>query len=461
MKKRPALLTGMLAQLVLLLCVCIFRSDLIGFSLSAVLLAGAVMVFPFICLRNPPQAAEGKDGERTEDAPDLTETKPAPPPSGRSAAGGREEAAGRGTERGGAAGADASGPGKTAYKHTPTILVADDSEINRAILSEILGQHGLLTVEACDGQEAVDIIREWDISLVLMDLEMPVMDGKEATAQIRGMGKLPQDVPILAMTAHTNDSLRMDCLSLGMNGYLTKPVDLQELYAALQKWLPGGLAGAAGETGGGGTLKETAKNVRGAPIDIDAGLAATGGNKKLYHSLLNRFVERYGQGAPLLRELLKKESHAEAARLAHTIKGVAANLGMKRITDVTKGIESCLPEIRPGENLLEQFEGAMREAVEYIGSLQVDQDTAQVGDRRLADEDAAALLGLLENLPHKVERDWGGTRRALEKYSAITMNTPVAGKFVTLLGAIDDFDLEGIERSGADLQQSLAAANEK
>ncbi|MDR3357443.1 MAG: response regulator [Desulfovibrio sp.] len=447
MRNRPVLLTGMLTQLVLLLCVCIFRSDVTGFSLSVALLAGLIVVFPFVCLRRPPRAAEGKDGARTEDAPDLTEKRPAPPP-GQSAVMEQEGAAGQ-TVPGGA--------DKAAYKHIPTILVADDSEINRAILSEILGQHGLLTVEACDGQEAVDIIREWDISLVLMDLEMPIMDGKEATAQIRGMGKLPQDVPILAMTAHTDDSLRMDCLSLGMNGYLTKPVDLQELYAALQKWLPGGLADAAGETGGDGALTEMVKNVRDVPIDIDAGLAATGGNKKLYHNLLNRFVARYGQGASLLRKLLKKESNAEAARLAHTIKGVAANLGMKRITDITKSIESRLPEIQPEEKLLERFEEVMREAVEYIGSLRIDQDTAHVGDRRLADEDAAALRGLLENLPYKVERNWGGTRQALEKYSAITTNTPVAGKFVALLGAIDDFDLKAIERSSVDLQQILAA----
>lgn len=392
---------------------------------------------------------------RPENTRDLTGTRSDPPPSEQSAVMELEKSDEQASERTVDAGQDASGMGKTTPRHTPTILVADDSEINRAILTEILGQHGLLTVEACDGQEAVDIIREWDISLVLMDLEMPVMDGKEATAQIRGMGKLPQDVPILAMTAHTNDSLRMDCLSLGMNGYLTKPVDLQELYAALQRWLPGGLTDAAGEAGDGATRTTTAGGGSDAPINMDAGLATTGGNKKLYYNLLNRFAERYGQSRSLLRELLEKEAYAEAARLAHTIKGVAANLGMKRITDITKNIESCLPEVPPGENLLEQFEEAMREAIEYISSFQVDQKTAHVGDQRLTDEETAALLGLLENLPYKVERDWGGMQRALEKYLTITANTPVAGEVATLYRAVDDFDLEAIERGIVDLQQSL------
>ncbi|MDR1660768.1 MAG: response regulator [Desulfovibrio sp.] len=364
MKNRSLLLSGALAQLALLLCICIFRSDFVGFSSSVGLLAGVIVIFPFVCLRRLLSAAGG-EGMRPENAPGLTEIQSAPLPSGQAAAVEPKKSDGQVSGRTVAVKPDASGAGKATHKHIPTILVADDNEINRAILTEILGQHGLLTVEASDGQEAVDIIREWDISLVLMDLEMPVMDGKEATAQIRGMGKLPQDVPILAMTAHTDDSLRMDCLSLGMNGYLTKPVDLQELYAALQRWLPGGLADAAGETRDGSARTGAAEGGRDAPINTDAGLATTGGNKKLYHNLLNRFVERYGQGMSLLRELLEKESYADASRLAHTIKGVAANLGMKRITDITKSIESCLPDVPPGENLLEQFEEAMREAIEY------------------------------------------------------------------------------------------------
>jgi CheY-like chemotaxis protein/HPt (histidine-containing phosphotransfer) domain-containing protein len=454
MQNRLMLLLGTLAQLVLLLCVCIFRSDFVGFSVSAGLLAGVIIIFPFVTSRRL-LSANGGEEMRPGAASDLTEIQSEPRQSGQSAVTGPEKSDEQAPGQTVAAKTDASGAGKVTHRHTPTILVADDSEINRAILTEILGQLGLLTVEAGDGQEAVDIIREWDISLVLMDLEMPVMDGKEATAQIRGMGKLPQDVPILAMTAHSNDSLRMDCLSLGMNGYLTKPVDLQELYAALQKWLPGGLADAHGETGAGSAWTAAAESGRDVPINTDAGLATTGGNKKLYHNLLIRFVERYGQGMSLLRELLEKESYAEAARLAHTVKGVAANLGMKRITDITKSIESCLPEVRPGENLLEQFEQAMREVIEYINSLQIDQNAAHVGDRLLTDEDAAALLGLLENLLYKVERDWGGMQRALEKYLAITAGTPVAGKVATLCSAVDDFDLEAIERSIIDLQQSL------
>ncbi|MDR2573911.1 MAG: response regulator [Desulfovibrio sp.] len=447
MKNRVIILSVTLVQLALLLCIWKYRLSDIPFTFCLVLLAGLIIIFPFFRPRSLPDAPERKkspagEGEPAAKQPDLSPGTPV-----------------AAVERDGVQ-PEAVETGRLAHKHIPTILVADDSEINRAILMEILGQFGLLTAEASDGQEAVDIVREWDISLVLMDLEMPVMDGKEATAQIRGMGKLPQDVPILAMTAHTDDSLRMDCLSLGMNGYLTKPVEVRELEAALRKWLPGGLPNAAGDGDSSlpaGSRAETTENDRNAPINMDAGLAATGGNKKLYYNLLGRFVERYGSGMDDLRELLGKASYTEAARLAHTIKGVAANLGMRRITELTKAIESCLPEITPGEALLAEFEEAMNEVVEYIGGLQGRQNvTLAMGDKALTDKAAETLRALLENLPYRVERDWGGIQSAFEKYIPDAEGTLVAGKFGALLGAIADFDIEGIERGAADLQMVLS-----
>ncbi|MDR1777602.1 MAG: response regulator [Desulfovibrio sp.] len=452
MKRRVIIVSFTVAQLFLLLCVGFFRSSDVLFPLFALLLACAVLAHLFVELRlegassvavddvNPPLPGEAGSKESLAGPKDL---EPQPADGGAEI---QDDAARQ-------VAATADGP----QKHTSTVLVADDSEINRAILIEILGQSGLLAVEAEDGREAVDIVRKQDISLVLMDLEMPVMDGKEATAQIRGMGKLPQDVPIIAMTGHVSDSLRMDCLGLGMNDYLTKPVDVQELIVALRKWLPGGLpdeAGADPTTSGANVMDGAGQDV---PINVDAGLAATGGNKKLYHNLLNRFVERYGHALSLLRELLEKESYTEAARLVHTIKGVAANLGMKRITELSKNMESSLPSVVPSESVLKQFEDAMREAIEYIASLQVTQKTVLAGDRRISQEDCAALREILENFPHKIERDWGGLRLELEKFAAILENTPVAEKFSALLASVDDFDLESVARNIAELQQGLDA----
>ena len=135
----------------------------------------------------------------------------------------------------------ADGGERQGAEAVPPVLVVDDSEINRQIARELLEQAGLAVTVAGDGREAVECVRQ-PVSLVLMDVQMPVMDGLEATCRIRELGRSPAELPILAMTAHADKGSRMDGKGVGMNDYLTKPVNPAELYAALEKWLPGGLA---------------------------------------------------------------------------------------------------------------------------------------------------------------------------------------------------------------------------
>ncbi|MDR3363213.1 MAG: response regulator [Desulfovibrio sp.] len=350
---------------------------------------------------------------------------------------------------------DTTCPAETASQNIHTVLVAEDNEINQAILGELLDQMGVKVVLASDGQEAVDIVKEWKIALVVMDIEMPVMDGMEATRIIRGMGYTPRDLPILAMTGNTDASSRMDGMSLGMNDYLTKPVNPEELYAALDKWLPGGLARPDGQPG-----EQGAKiSVKNAIINMDAGIAATGGNKKLYQNLLMRFAEHYGHGLSRIRELLLREDYVAAARLAHTIKGVAANLGMERVAELTKTMEASLPDVPPDESLLSEYEAVMRETLEYIVSLNLNQVEAVVGDKPLEEESRRALLDLLVDLPKRTESDWGGTQRKLSNFVEPTHGTPHAGHLFALLKAVNDFDLEGMGQYSARLQQSLEASS--
>ncbi|MDR2820855.1 MAG: response regulator [Desulfovibrio sp.] len=345
--------------------------------------------------------------------------------------------------------------GKAVPQSIHTVLVAEDNEINQAILGELLDQMGVKVVLASDGQEAVDIVKEWKIALVVMDIEMPVMDGMEATRIIRGMGYTPRNLPILAMTGNTDASSRMDGMSLGMNDYLTKPVNPEELHAALDKWLPGGLARPDGQPGKQGA-KISEKN---AIINMDAGIAATGGNKKLYQNLLERFVEHYGHGLSRIRELLLKEDYVAAARLAHTIKGVAGNLGMTRVAELTKTMEASLPDVPPDESLLSEYEAVMRETLEYIVSLNLNQVEAVVGDKPLEEESRRALLDLLVDLPKRTESDWGGTQRKLSNFVEPAHGTPHAGHLSALLKAVNDFDLEGMGQYSARLQQSLEASS--
>ncbi|MBF0215069.1 MAG: response regulator [Magnetococcales bacterium] len=117
------------------------------------------------------------------------------------------------------------------------ILLVEDNRINRLIAKELLEDLGLMVDEACDGHEGVEAVKRTPYDAVLMDLQMPNMDGYEATARIRQEARF-QKLPIIAMTAHAMLSDREKCLEAGMNDHVTKPIDKKNFYSALERWIP-------------------------------------------------------------------------------------------------------------------------------------------------------------------------------------------------------------------------------
>jgi CheY-like chemotaxis protein len=130
------------------------------------------------------------------------------------------------------AGSDANG----AQSAAPLVLVAEDNEISRAVARALLAQHGVQTHVACDGLEAVQMASEHGYAAVLMDCEMPALDGYAATARIRAAER-DGHVPIIAMTAHAMPGDRERCLAAGMDDYLCKPVQADELAAVIERWI--------------------------------------------------------------------------------------------------------------------------------------------------------------------------------------------------------------------------------
>ena len=118
----------------------------------------------------------------------------------------------------------------------PLVLVAEDNEINRTVARALLAQHGVQTHVACDGLEAVQMASEHGYAAVLMDCEMPALDGYAATARIRAAER-DGHLPIIAMTAHAMPGDRERCLGAGMDDYLCKPVQADELAAVIERWI--------------------------------------------------------------------------------------------------------------------------------------------------------------------------------------------------------------------------------
>ncbi|MBG0789869.1 MAG: response regulator [Desulfovibrionaceae bacterium] len=247
------------------------------------------------------------------------------------------------------------------------VLLAEDNDINRQVASEILTQARLDVRMAENGQAAVDMAGEEDFDLILMDIQMPEMDGMEAARRIRASSRNSQ-TPILAMTAHAMSGDDEKSLAAGMNGHLTKPIDVDKLYAALLRWIaPRNKADAPGPTDStDGNEIELPNSLQG--FDFAAGLARVGGNKGLYRKLLLTLRDEYADTPDTIGAALKSGDYAEAEHLAHSVKGMAGNLGATELFMRAQDLEQAAKSRAETEctSALAAFKAVFAEAVQAL-----------------------------------------------------------------------------------------------
>ena len=231
--------------------------------------------------------------------------------------------------------------------HGARVLLVEDNELNREVAIGLLEDAHLSIDQAENGAVAVQHLSKMDYDLVLMDMQMPVMDGITATKAIRSNPRFAS-LPIIAMTANAMDRDREMCLAAGMNGHLAKPIDPDKLFAALLQWIRP-LAASAAASGPAASASVTI-SLPSAPsedliipgIDVATALKRTGGNRKRYESLLQRFADSQSHVLGDIRVALAANDSPTAQRIAHSLKGASANLGAKALAEVAAAAEAAI-----------------------------------------------------------------------------------------------------------------------
>ncbi|MGE4553587.1 MAG: response regulator, partial [Desulfovibrionaceae bacterium] len=284
------------------------------------------------------------------------------------------------------------------------ILLAEDNEINQQVARELLEEVGLVVDIADDGEQALRLVREGAYACVLMDVQMPRMDGLEAARRIRADARFA-GLPIIAMTAHALEQDRQKSLDAGMSDHVTKPIVPRELYATLRRWL------APAEAEGGGAPVRTAPPAPPAPgpkpgalLDTRAGLSRVRGNKALYRRLLAEFSQKFGDTGTAIRAALAEGDAATARRLAHTLVGVAGNIGGMALCGEARELEDCLRRadgdcdelIRRNESALKALVARIGEALDDLPGADATAGPGADAKTTVAPADLEALLALLD-----------------------------------------------------------------
>jgi CheY-like chemotaxis protein/HPt (histidine-containing phosphotransfer) domain-containing protein len=338
-------------------------------------------------------------------------------------------------------------------------LLVEDNELNQEVAMGLLETANMSIDLAENGQVAVRMVSEKDYDLVLMDMQMPVMDGIAATKEIRSNPRFAA-LPIIAMTANAMDRDREICLQAGMNDFLGKPIDPDRMFATLKRWLKVRRSAPSFEPPAGEVAAESSEVIEPIPeiegVDQADGLKRVGGNQRLYRQLLVKFAAKFGGADEQVSSALKSGDRDGAQRIAHTVKGVAGNIGIKQVQFAAERLEKAIRENDDAvPSILQTFASVLRPQIESIkGALgeaappASTNGTKTVFDSAKATEEVAKLRSLLEASD-------GDSEEAFRTLQG-TLSGHVEGAQLEALGSdISDFEFSGALRKLDEIDNEL------
>ena len=323
------------------------------------------------------------------------------------------------------------------------VLLVEDNELNQEVARGLLEGTDMSIDLADNGEIAVRMVEEHDYDLVLMDMQMPVMDGIAATLAIRSNPRF-RTLPIVAMTANVMEGDRERCLQAGMNDHVSKPIDPDLLYAAITRWIKPRRSQSSepSPTRIEAASREALPAIEG--VDLADGLRRVGGNGRLYRELLVKFAAKNGETGSQISAALESGDRERAERIAHTVKGVAGNMGIKQVQFAAEKLEKA---IRDGEvevsAILQHFTSLLRPQIEAIerafsisASPATEDDSKGIFDPSAVSREVGRLRGLLEASD-------GDSEEAFRALQSVLVSKVEKARLDALGADISEFDFAG------------------
>jgi len=324
------------------------------------------------------------------------------------------------------------------YASDARVLLAEDNPVNQMVAVEILTLAGMQVQTAANGLEAMEKIKTQDFDVVLMDVQMPRMDGLEATAGIRNdLGR--KDLPIIAMTAHAMRGDREKCIAAGMDDYISKPIDRLKLYKVLKKYIPDVTVMSGSLKPGQPLNQPDMPQVDDTPapagIDIDEGMARMGCSVERYTDILNRFCQDLAPVPARIKDLICQNNLKKAREENHSLKGSAGNLAATELFAASQSLEKAIDAKDTDQitHYIFQVEHRFSEVKQSLENLQTDtrnQKSFHHPGQRIDPDKMRTLLEALD--ANLAEYDPAESKTTFERFKGY-LNSHVQEPFFTEL----------------------------
>jgi two-component system sensor histidine kinase/response regulator len=334
------------------------------------------------------------------------------------------------------------------------VLLVEDNDMNLELAGELLNEAGIAFMVARNGQEALDLLAGNNaFDGVLMDCQMPVMDGYTATRKIREQSRFLQ-LPIIAMTANAMTGDREEAIASGMNDHISKPLHVATMFATMAKWIhpsssKSGSAAVMTLSAYRDRQREHSAELPPLPgIDRTAGLATSMGKQDLYHRMLLKFQESQGGFLQEFNDAVAMNDAASAARIAHTLRGTAGNIGAMTLAQSAAELEAAC-KLQSGFTGLEPLIAAVNQhlimVLEGIARLKPVSEsssaTAATAAKAVAVSDPR-FDQCLDQLKRLLADSDAASLDVLSELQAFVVNRPAAVELDKVAAKIDRFDFD-------------------